>query len=169
VTHLLPAHADLRYRGFSVVHEADRSSPELPEYHALSGTAQIWRDLVGYHTRFGNVLPLLEQIDDRYVIMNAGDEMLLQFTELNPVNSSDERDFVLIGDGWVKDGDYNTTFSKTLRPLPIHGDPTYDDPPGRLQDDPVYQRHSTDWINYHTRFVSPDHHAQGLAFPDDQQ
>jgi len=169
VTHLSPARADLRYRGFSVVHEADRSSPELPEYHTLSGTAQIWRDLVGYHTRFGDVLPLLEQIDDRYVIMNAGDEMLFQFTQLDSVDTSSVRDFVLIGDGWVKDGDYNTTFSRTLRPLPTHGDPTYDDPPGRLQDDPVYQRHATDWVEYHTRYVAPDHHARGIAFPDDQQ
>ena len=169
VTHLYPARADLRYRGFSVVQEADRSSPELPEYHTLSGTAQIWRDLVGYHTRFGDVQPLLEQIDDRYVIMNAGDEMLLQFSQLDSINSSSERDFVLIGDGWVKDGDYNTTFSRTLRPLPTHGDPTYDDPPGRLQDDPVYQRHAADWVEYHTRYVAPDHHARGLAFPNDQQ
>ena len=33
------------------------------------------------------------------------------------------RDFVLIGDGWVKDGDYNTSFSKTVLPLPAHGRP----------------------------------------------
>ena len=168
VTHMLPAKADLRYRGFSVANEADRSSPELPEYETLSGTAQIWRDLVGYHTRFGDVLPLLEQVDDRYVIMNAGDEMTLQFTAMEPVMTGQKRDFVLVGDGWVKDGDYNTTFSRTLRPLPSHGDPTYDEPLGRLQDDPVYQRHSSDWIEYHTRYVMPDNHARGLVFPGEK-
>ncbi len=163
VTHMLPESVDLRYRGFSVAREADRSSPELPEYDTLSGTAQIWRDLIGYHTRFGDVLPLLEDIDDRYVIMNAGDEMLLRFTAMDLV-SDQERDFVLIGDGWVKDGDYNTTFSRTLRPLPSHGDPTYDEIPGRLQDDPIYQRYPSDWIEYHTRYVTPEDHARGLAF-----
>ncbi len=168
VTHMLPKEADLRYRGFSVVNERDRSSPELPVYDTLSGTAQIWRDLVGYHTRFGEVGPLLEQIDDRYVIMNAGDEMLLQFTEMRPVAAGYKRDFVLIGDGWVKDGDYNTTFSRTLRPLPSHGDPTYDEIPGRLKDDPVYQRYPSDWLDYHTRYVVPENHARGLAFPNER-
>ncbi|MXZ17180.1 MAG: hypothetical protein F4069_10535 [Rhodothermaceae bacterium] len=169
VTHMLPESANLRYRGFSVVNEEDRSSPELPAYDTLSGTAQIWRDLVGYHTRFGDVLPLLEQVDDRYVIMNAGDEMLLQFTEMNPAATDQERDFVLIGDGWVKDGDYNTTFSKTLRPLPSHADPTYDEIPGRLKDDPVYQRYSSDWLDYHTRYVAPESHAKGFAFPNERE
>ena len=30
-----------------------------------------------------------------------------------------------IGDGWVKDGDYNTSFSKTVLPLPSHDRPDY--------------------------------------------
>ena len=30
------------------------------------------------------------------------------------------RDFVLIGDGWEKDGDYNTAYSQTVLPLPTH-------------------------------------------------
>ncbi len=169
VTPLLPAEADLRYRGFSVVSEADRSSPELPEYGTLSGTAQVWRDLIGYHTRFGDVLPLLEKVDDRYVIMNAGDEIRLRFTEIGPVEAGWQRDFVLVGDGWVKDGDYNTTFSTTLRPLPSHGDPTYDEPLGRLQADPVYKRHSSDWQEYHTRYVVPEGYSRGLRFESENQ
>lgn len=169
VTSLLPAEANLRYRGFSVVSEADRSSPELPEYGTLSGTVQVWRDLIGYHTRFGNVLPLLEKVDDRYVIMNAADEIQLRFTEINSVEAGWQRDFVLVGDGWVKDGDYNTTFSTTLRPLPSHGDPTYDEPPGRLQADPVYKRHPSDWQEYHTRYVVPEGYSRGLKFENENQ
>ena len=169
VTSLLPAEADLGYRGFSVVSEADRSSPELPEYGTLSGTAQVWRDLIGYHTRFGDVLPLLEKVDDRYVIMNAADEIQLRFTEINPVEAGWQRDFVLVGDGWVKDGDYNTTFSTTLRPLPSHGDPTYAEPPGRLLADPVYKRHSSDWQEYHTRYVVPEGYSRGLRFENENQ
>ena len=30
------------------------------------------------------------------------------------------RDYVLVGDGWVKDGNFNTTFSQTVLPLPAH-------------------------------------------------
>ena len=159
---LNPALSELRYRGFSQVHQANASSPELPDYSELSGTSQVWRDLVGYYTRFGDVQLLLEQIDDRYVIMNAGDELVLRFAEAGPVPEGYVRDFVLIGDGWVKDGDYNTSFSTGLRPLPAHDQPNYDTPPGLLTDDPVYLRYPADWIQFHTRYVTPDHFSRGL-------
>ena len=48
---------------------------------------QRWRDLVGYYTRFGDVRELLERVDDRYVIMNAGDELRLSFPAPAPPRS----------------------------------------------------------------------------------
>ena len=65
---------DLRYRGYSEASQSAPSSPERPRY-VLAGTAPRWRDLEGYHTRFGDVRELLAGVDDRYVIMNAGDEL----------------------------------------------------------------------------------------------
>lgn len=162
---LSPHTAELRYRGFSVVNVADRSSPELPEYHPLEGTAPRWRDLIGYYTRFGDVRELLEAVDDRYVIMNAGDELVLRFVAPPPPPAGWRRDFVLIGDGWVKDGDYNTAFSKTVLPLPAHDQPDYTTPPGELEDDPVYRRHPQDWQRYHTRYVTPQHFHEALRTP----
>ena len=159
---LAPDVADLRYRGYSEVREANRSSPELPDYEILTGTSQVWRDLIGYYTRFGDVRELLAEIDDRYVIMNAGDEMVFRFPEPPPPPDGWSRDFVLIGDGWVKDGDYNTTFSKTVLPLPSHDQPEYTTPPGRLQDDPVYRRYPQDWQIYHTRYVTPQRFSDAL-------
>ena len=81
VTHLAPSVADLHYRGYSVIHQANNSSPEIPDYNHLMSTTQIWRDLEGYYTRYGDVRELLAGIDDRYVIMNAGDEMSLHFQD----------------------------------------------------------------------------------------
>lgn len=66
------------------------------------------------------------------------------------------RDFVLVGDGWVKDGDYNTTASRTVLPLPTHQSATYVEGIGRLEDDPLYRRHKMDFERYHTRYVSAD-------------
>ncbi len=157
--------AALRYRGFSVVHAADRSSPELPQYHVLEGTAPRWRDLIGYYTRFGDVWELLQAVDDRYVIMNAGDELVLRFMAPPPPPAGWSRDFVLIGDGWVKDGDYNTTFSKTVLPLPAHDQPDYTTPPGDLEDDPVYRRQAQDWQRYHTRYITPQRFHEALRMP----
>lgn len=160
--HLAPAAADLRYRGYSTVTIADDTSPELPQYDRLSGTGQVWRDLIGYYTRFGDVRELLAEVDDRYVIMNAGDELAFRFPAPAPPPPGWVRDFVLIGDGWVKDGDYNTTFSKTVLPLPAHDQPDYNTPPGRLEDDPVYRRHAGDWQTYHTRYITPDRFQQAM-------
>jgi tetratricopeptide (TPR) repeat protein len=159
---LSPHTAELRYRGFSVVQTADRSSPEVPHYHALEGTAPRWHDLTGYYTRFGDVRKLLQTVDDRYVILNAGDELGLRFVAPPPPPAGWRRDFVLIGDGWNKDGDYNTSFSKTVLPLPAHDQPDYTTPPGHLEDDPVYRRHTEDWQRYHTRYITPQRFHRSL-------
>jgi hypothetical protein len=41
-------------------------------------------------------------------------------------------------------------------PLPSHQSPRYAPGTGRLEDDPVYRRHKSDFERYHTRYVSPD-------------
>lgn len=152
---LLPLErAELRYRGYSVTTKPDASTPERPVYR-LAGTAPRWADLEGYHTRFGDVRPLVTATDDRYVIMNAGDELVLAFTAAPPLSPGMTRDFVMIGDGWVKDGDFNTTFSRTVLPLPTHASGRYDRTPGALEDDPVFRRHREDFETYHTRYVWP--------------
>jgi hypothetical protein len=118
--------------------------------------APRWLDQEGFHTRFGDVLPLLSAVDDRYVIMNAGDELGLRFPEAPPAAPGMVRDFIVIGDGWVKDGDYNTSFSRTVLPLPTHAHGTYEQAPTTLEDDPVYRQHADDFATYHTRYVTPD-------------
>lgn len=165
---LAPASADLRYRGFSRTKFDRRDVPETPIYSELANTAPRWRDLVGYYTRFGDVRALLEKVEDRYVIMNAGDELRLTFTAPPAPAEGWTRDFVLIGDGWVKDGDFNTSFSKTVLPLPVHGRAEYlaSSPALELERDGVYQRHPADWETFHTRFVAPDDFLRGLAAID---
>jgi Tfp pilus assembly protein PilF len=154
ITQLDPSLADLRYRGYSVVHQANPSSPEVPDYNQIAASKQIWRDLEGYYTRYGDVRPLLAATDDRYVIMNAGDEIKLRFPEQPPPAPGWVRDYVIAGDGWIKDGDYNTTFSRTVQPLPYHAINQYNQAPGPLEDEWVYRQHPEDWQTYQTRYVS---------------
>jgi Tfp pilus assembly protein PilF len=151
-----PTVADLHYRGYSVMSQQSPSSPELPDYNHLEGTKQRWRDLVGYYTRFGDVRELLAHVDDRYVIMNSGDEMSFRFSEQPPAPSGWTRDYLIVGDGWIKDGDYNSGFSRTVQPLPYHSKQLYNTAPGRLEDEWVYRHHPEDWQNYHTRYVTPE-------------
>jgi Flp pilus assembly protein TadD len=157
IQRLAPSVADLHYRGFSVIHQANASSPEIPDYQHLASTSPIWRDLPGFYTRFGDVRELLAHSDDRYVIMNAGDEMALRFADPGPPPAGWVRDFVIVGDGWIKDGDYNTANSQTVLPYPYHARKVYDVlPPRRLEDDWVYRHHTRDWQTYQTRYVSTD-------------
>jgi hypothetical protein len=160
---LNPQTAELRYRGFSVFNRADKSSPEIPDYDRLATTSQIWRDLIGYYTRYGDIRELLERVDDRIVIVNAGDEMALRFPAQPPPPAGFVRDYVLIGDGWIKDGDFNSVFSKTVLPLPTRDRTEYTSLPARLEDDPAYRRHPGDWQEYHTRYVTPDRFQKTLT------
>jgi tetratricopeptide (TPR) repeat protein len=150
--------ADLHYRGYSTIDIPDPGAPapEVPDYYQILGTKQRWRDLIGYYTRYGDVRELLNRVDDRYVIVNSGDEMSLHFAEQPPPPAGWLRDFIVVGDGWIKDGDFNSTFSKTVLPLPYHAKNEYVEPPGRLEDEYVYRQHPEDWENYHTRYVTPD-------------
>ena len=147
--------ADLHYRGYSVIDRPDAGAPEVPDYYQILGTKQRWRDLIGYYTRYGDVRELLQRIDDRYVIVDSGDELSLRFPEQAPPPAGWLRDFILVGDGWIKDGDFNSTFSKTVLPLPYHAKDDYVDRPGRLEDEYVYRKHAEDWQKYHTRYITP--------------
>jgi Flp pilus assembly protein TadD len=155
-TRIDPTMADLHYRGYSVMNQANPSSPEIPDYNHFEGSKQRWRDLVGYYTRFGDVRELLAHVDDRYVIMNSGDEMTFRFAEQPPPPAGWVRDYVIVGDGWIKDGDYNSTFGKTVLPLPYHAKNKYTTPPDRLEDEVPYRQHPEDWDTFQTRYVTPE-------------
>jgi len=81
----------------------------------------------GAFTRYGPVEELLAHEDDRYMIMNAGDELTVRFnaSRLPPLPAGWRRDYVLYTDGWVKDADLHTAFSQSVEPLPYHGMPAY--------------------------------------------
>ena len=136
---------NLAERAASTMSQANASSPELPEYDRIASRRQVWRDLIGYHPRYGDIRELIGKVDARYAILTAGD-------------------FICVSDGWEKDGDLNTRFGKTVLPLPWHGMPSYDKCTGQLADDPVYRRFPKDWEIYHTRYVSPTEFERGLRF-----
>ncbi|HEX6862609.1 MAG TPA: ASPIC/UnbV domain-containing protein [Thermoanaerobaculia bacterium] len=131
-TDLAPLSAELRYRGFSrpVIHP-ERRQPESFDYHSWMPVS-MWNPTPGLYTRYGDVRPLLEEVDDRMVVMGSGDEVRLLFdaAALPELPDGWRRDFLLMVDGWAKDGDANTAFSQTVEPLPFHGMSQYPYPEG---------------------------------------
>jgi tetratricopeptide (TPR) repeat protein len=154
-TTLKPSSADLHYRGFSRMYRKSILGPHWFDYSNVEETPR-WRDLEGNYTRFGDVKPLLEESDSRYVIMNAGDEITIRFdaNQPPPVPRRWTRDFLLYSDGWIKDGDLNTAHSKTVEPLPFHGIRSYPYSPGEQY--PTDRAHQDYLKAYNTRTVKPN-------------
>ena len=152
LTTLNPDSADLHYRGFSEMYRPTPHAPHLFDYQKVTTEAQ-WRDLAGYYTRYGDVNPLLQEVDDMYVILNAGDEITVEFdaARLPALKPGWVRDFILYSDGWDKDGDINTLTSQTVEPLPFHGMSAYPYPnTEHYPDDAAHRRYR---LEYNTRRV----------------
>jgi hypothetical protein len=118
---------DLRFRGFSAVTiDPERTQPESFDYSQVSPVS-MWNPTPGFYTRYGDVTPLLQTIDDRLVIMGSGDEIALTFPAagLPALARGWTRDFLLLVDGWAKDADPNTAFSQSVEPLPFHAMSAY--------------------------------------------
>ena len=152
LTTLNPDSADLHYRGFSEMYRPNPHAPHLFDYQKVTTDAQ-WRDLAGYYTRYGDVNPLLQEVDDMYVILNAGDEITVEFdaSRLPALKPGWVRDFILYSDGWDKDGDINTLTSQTVEPLPFHGMSAYPYPDTEhYPNDAAHRRYR---LEYNTRRV----------------
>jgi hypothetical protein len=82
----------------------------------------MWNPTPGFYTRYGDVTPLLQSVDDRFVIMGSGDELRMQFSTaaLPTLPRGWARDFLILVDGWAKDADANTAFGGSVEPLPFH-------------------------------------------------
>ena len=77
----------------------------------------------GWHLHpLRDVLPLLLEPDDRYVVMGPGDEATIAFEAggTPELPRGWRRDFLLYSVGWVKDADLNTATGNTVSPLPFH-------------------------------------------------
>ena len=167
-TPLMPVAADLHYRGFSRLYHKSLDGPHWFDYDDVS-TDQKWRDLVGYYTRFGDVTPLLQSSDSKYVIVHAGDEITLKFdaSQAPLLKPGWRRDFLFYSDGWLKDGDLNTAHGQTVKPLPFHGMTAY--PYGPDDTYPMDEEHQTYLQTYNTREITTEGFKRSLVNfrPDD--
>lgn len=161
-TVLNPVSADLHYRGFSRSYrKGGRYGPHWFDYSIVDKNKK-WRDLTGNYTRYGDVLPLLTESDNKYIISNAGDETSIKFDAkgLPELKKGWKRDFLIHSVGWVKDGDINTAFGSTVLPLPFHGMTSY--PPSEKDvypQDPELQKYI--W-EYNTRIVTQDDYRNSI-------
>jgi hypothetical protein len=114
--------ARLAFRGFS---RRVRESAEGPHLflHDDVETTPRWADMSGLYTRYGDVRELVTAADDRYVVFQGGDAIRIDAdaSRLPRLPPGWERDWLVVLDGWEKDGDENTVAGQTVEPLPFHG------------------------------------------------
>ncbi len=165
-TVLKPVSADLHYRGFShSFRKGGRYGPHWFDYSVVDKDPK-WRNLSGNYTRYGDVLPLLNESDNKYIISNAGDETSIQFDAkgLPELRKGWKRDFLIHSVGWVKDGDINTAHGNTVLPLPFHGMKSY--PPSEKDSypqDPELQKYLRE---YNTRIVTSEDYRNAIKKRD---
>jgi tetratricopeptide (TPR) repeat protein len=151
LTPMAPMTGNLRFRGFSrpVIHP-ERKQPESFDYQTWMPLS-MWNPTPGLYTRYGDVRPLLAEVDDRMVVMGSGDEIRLRFDAraLPALPAGWRRDFLLKVDGWAKDADANTAFSQSVEPLPFHAMSRYPYPEReRFPDDEAHRKYREE---YNTR------------------
>jgi hypothetical protein len=118
--------ADLHFLGYPREYSPDGRQPNLYDY-AQVDRALPWKIMRGAYTRYGDVTALLEEPDDRYVIMGPGEEITLRFPAdaAGGVAAGYRRSFILKTDSYCKDMDLYTAYPETVEPLPFHGMSTY--------------------------------------------
>ena len=82
------------------------------------------RHMTGFYSSFGDVLPLVQSIDDASAIIGPGEEVRLSFSmpTSNIEHDESNRRFVLELNGWAKDKDLYTRDGDTVGPLPVRDD-----------------------------------------------
>ena len=147
------AEASFAFRGYPKKVEGSVAGDVSYIHEEVSASGPYAR-ASGYQTAYGNVLPLVSEKDDRFVILGSGDEVSLEFnpSTLPAVKSGWSRDYFLYADGFAKDMDFYSAYSATVEPLPFHGMGPYTyGMEARYPDDPKHLEYR---LRTNTRYVS---------------
>lgn len=131
--------ADLRPHGF----DTRTTTDELYEYSYGTPTGQA-AYFPGAYTRFGDVTPLLQGIDDKFAVFGGGDELALRFAPGPDAPAGTERRYVACTNGYYKD--MKSLAARTVDPLPFAAMSNFPyGPDEHYPDDADHQQYLADW------------------------
>ncbi|HZC43833.1 MAG TPA: hypothetical protein VE195_06630, partial [Acidobacteriaceae bacterium] len=95
-------------------------------YDRISTTGPFARER-GAYTHYGNVTPLLNSVDSRFVIFGSGEDIDAEFSAaaLPPLPPNWKRDYFFYANGYVKDMDFYEASPFTVNEMPFHGMKSY--------------------------------------------
>ncbi|OGC41758.1 hypothetical protein A2Y85_05260 [candidate division WOR-3 bacterium RBG_13_43_14] len=120
--HELPLiEADLHYYGYAEYSSPDGKYPG--DFNYANRVTRNYANVAGYYTRYGDVNPLLDNADDRFAIMNHGDEITLAFesTDIPELPDGWTRDYIFAAKGFYKMARPGRAYAYSVDPLPFRG------------------------------------------------
>jgi hypothetical protein len=147
--------AHLAFRGYPKQVEGATPGDLTYDYQQISATGPfLWAR--GTYTRYGEVTPLLQRVDNRYVIFGTGEEIDAEFSAgaLPTLPAGWKRDYFFYANGFVKDMDWWEASPFTVAQMPFHGMSKYPYPWGEHFPETL----SADryWLEWNSRFESGD-------------
>ncbi len=123
-TRLEPVRAALGYRGYMQEYSPDGRLPLVFDYERVAPA--LLSRLPGARTSYGDVRELVSHTDQRFVLVNAGDEMTLTYdaSGLPPLPAGWSRTFVLCASGYCKDTELFNPLGSSVDPMPGLGTAT---------------------------------------------
>ncbi|HKM86189.1 MAG TPA: FG-GAP-like repeat-containing protein [Terriglobales bacterium] len=161
LTPLPLARAELSFHGFPLKIEGQPPGNVKYIYEKASATGPYTRP-AGAYTRYGDVRPLLDLLDDKFVVFGSGDEVALDFdpAKLPALPRGWVRDYFFVANGYEKDMDFYAYRGDTVEPLPFRDMDTYPYPGKSFPSD---AEHLNYLLEYNTRFMSGNE-ASGYSF-----
>jgi hypothetical protein len=151
----------LAFHGFPLKIEDQPPGNVKYIYEKTSATGPYTRP-AGAYTRYGDVRPLLDSVDDKFVVFGSGDEVVLDFdpAPLPALPRGWARDYFFIANGYEKDMDFYAYQGDEVDPLPFADMGTYPYPAKTFPSD---AEHWNYLLEYNTRFMSGNE-ASGYSF-----
>ncbi len=149
------ATATLHFRGYPKQIEGASPGDLDYNYNLVSLTGPFQRER-GNYTRFDDVTPLVESVDDRFVVFGSGEEIAAEFdaAKLPALPAHWKRDYFFYANGYEKDMDWWDASPFTVAQMPFHGMSTY---PYPASEKVPADADSLDYqLNWNDRFDSGD-------------
>jgi hypothetical protein len=155
------ARAELGFHGFPLKIEDQPPGNVKYIYEKTSATGPYTRP-AGAYTRYGDVLPLLGSLDDKFVVFGSGDEVALDFdpAKLPALPRGWVRDYFFTANGYEKDMDFYAYHGDSVAPLPFGGMRSYPYPGQSFPSDADHLNYE---MEYNSRFMSGNE-ANGYSF-----
>ncbi len=121
-TELPLARASLAHRGYPKQVERDSPGDLTYDYSKRSTTGPFIAE-TGLYTRYGEVTPLLQSVNDQFAVFGTGEDIDVEFRAdtLPTLPQGWVRDYFFYANGYVKDMDFYEAMPFTVAAMPFSG------------------------------------------------